>query len=189
MRKLAILVFQTIDGVMQAPSDPSEDYSGGFTKGGWAKKYWEEVMEQVGKEAMSKPYDLLLGRKTYELFSTHNSGKDSPLNDMRKYVVTKTLAHLDWQNSVPVTGDVAEEITKLKEQDGPLLQVHGSWELIQELVKHDLVDEFRLWTFPVLVGLGKKTFSEPHAVENLSLIKSGTTTNGVSMSFYERNRY
>lgn len=186
MRKLAILTFQSLDGVMQAPSDPNEDTSRGFTKGGWAKRYWEEVMEQVGREAMLEPYDLLLGRKTYELFSVHNSELDSPLNDMTKYVITNTLSELNWQNSIPVSGDVAKEVAKLKEQNGLLLQVHGSWELIQLLMRHNLVDEFRLWTFPVIVGSGKKTFSEEYPTENLSLTKSEISTNGVSMTFYQK---
>lgn len=151
---------------MQAPSDPNEDTSGGFTNGGWAKNLCKEVMEQVSREAMSEPYDLLLGRKTYELFSVHNSELDSPLNDLTKYVVTNTLSELKWQNSVPISGDVPKEIAKLKEQDGSLLQVHGSWELIQELLKHDSIDEFRLWTFPLIIGSGKKTFSEKGLTKN-----------------------
>ncbi|WP_303318509.1 dihydrofolate reductase family protein [Flavivirga abyssicola] len=186
MRKLAILTFQSLDGVMQAPSDLNEDTSEGFTKGGWAKDHWKEVMEQVGREAMSQPYDLLLGRKTYELFSVHNSGIDSPLNHKTKYVITNTLSELNWQNSIPISGNVAKEVTKLKEKDGLLLQVHGSWELIQELLKHDLIDEFRLWTFPVLIGSGKKTFLEKNLPENLTLIKSETLPNGVIMSFYQK---
>lgn len=186
MRKLAILTFQSLDGVMQAPSDSSEDTSGNFTKGGWAKSYWKEVMEQVGREAMSEPYDLLLGRKTYELFSLNNSELDSPLNNMTKYVMTNTLSILNWRNSIPISGDVAKEVAKLKKQDGLLLQVHGSWELIQELMRHNLVDEFRLWTFPVLIGSGKKTFAKEFLTENLSLIKSETTTNGVNMTFYQK---
>jgi len=188
MRKLAILTFQSLDGVMQAPNDPKEDTSGGFTKGGWAKSHWEEVMEQVGREAMSEPYNLLLGRKTYELFSMHNSSSDSPLNDMTKYVVTKTLSELNWQNSIPISGDVAKEVARLKEQDGPLIQVHGSWELIQELMSHNLVDEFSLWTFPVLIGSGKKTFSKEYFAENLSLIKSETSANGAIMAFYRKEK-
>lgn len=188
MRKLAILTFQSLDGVMQAPSEPSEDYSGGFIQGGWAKRYWDEVMEQVGREAISEPYDLLLGRKTYELFSKHNSGIDSPLNEMIKYVTTNTLSELEWKNSIIVSGEIAKEVAKLKEQDGPLLQVHGSWALIQELMRHNLVDEFRLWTFPVIVGSGKKTFSEERTAASLSLIKSAVTTHGVSMAFYQKEK-
>ncbi len=188
MRKLAILTFQTIDGVMQAPSDPSEDDSGGFDQGGWAKTHWDEVMEQVSREAMAERYDVLLGRKTFELFRKHNSQIDSPFNDMTKYVVSNTLSDLNWKNSIAITGDIRTEITKLKQQDGPLLQVHGSWQLIQELIKHDLIDEFRLWTFPVLAGSGKKTFSETNLSKKLSLIKSEISPNGAIMSFYQRSK-
>ncbi|MCE7995647.1 MAG: dihydrofolate reductase [Roseivirga sp.] len=184
MRKLAILVFQSLDGVMQAPSIPEEDTSGGFTKGGWARSHWDEVMEQVALEAMSEPYDLLLGRKTYELFSEHNSSVDSPLNDMTKYVITNSLSELDWQNSIVISGNVAREISKLKAQDGPLLQVHGSWQLIQELLKNDLVDELRLWTFPVIIGSGKRLFTEGVANKKLSLLKSESSPNGAIMSIY-----
>ena len=184
MRKLTLLTFQTLDGVMQAPGLPNEDTTGGFTTGGWAKSYWDEVMEQVGREAMSEPYDLLLGRKTYELFSVHNSSSDSPFNDMTKYVVTNTLTKLDWQNSTAIFGDIAVEIKKLKQQSGPLIQVHGSWQLIQELLKHNLVDELRLWTFPLIIGSGKRLFTDITLSQNISLIKSEACKNGVIMSLY-----
>lgn len=185
MRKLAILTFQTLDGVMQAPSLPDEDTTGGFTKGGWAKSHWDEVMQQVGREAMSKPYDLLLGRKTYELFSLHNSSSDSPLNDLRKYVVTNTLPQLDWQNSTIINGNIAKEVAQPKKQDGPLIQVHGSWQLVQELLKHNLVDELRLWTFPVIIGSGKRLFTTDTLTQKLALIKSEACKNGAIMSFYK----
>ncbi len=188
MRKLAILTFVTLDGVVQAPKLPEEDTSNNFQLGGWADTYWDEVMEQVGKEAMSQPYDLLLGRKTYELFATHNSeNSDSPLNKFTKYVVTNTLDKLDWQNSIRISGNIVEEVTKLKEQNGLLLQVHGSWELINTLIKNDLVDEFRLWTFPVILGEGKRLFSEVGIHKNFTLVKSEPTTNGVVMNIYRRD--
>ncbi len=191
MRKLAILTFQTLDGVMQAPSAPEEDFSGDFTQGGWANDCWEEVMEQVGKEAMADPYDLLLGRKTYEIFASSfaNSPSDNPaakkLNSAKKYVVTSTLEKLQWQNSEPVTGNIASEIVKLKEQDGPLLQVHGSGQLIQTLLSNELIDEFRLWTFPVVVGAGKRLFSEGIVPSKLKLTKYESCPSGAFMSFYE----
>lgn len=191
MRKLAILTFQTLDGVMQAPSDPNEDASGGFTQGGWARECWEEVMEQVGREAMAEPYDLLLGRATYELFAASfaNSTGDNPiaekLNKAKKYVVTSTLEQLLWQNSEQITGDIVAEISRLKAQDGPLLQVHGSWQLIQMLLCHKLIDEFRLWTFPVIVGAGKRLFAEDAVPSNLKLMKFESTPSGVYMSIYQ----
>lgn len=187
-RKLAVLTFMTLDGVVQAPKSPDEDTSDNFDLGGWADNpYWDEVMASVGAHAMDKPYDLLLGRKTYSLFSEFNApNPSSPLNDLTKYVVTNTLKELGWKNSIPITGNVVEQITKLKEREGLLLQVHGSWELIQMLLKHDLVDEFRLWTFPVVLGKGKRLFSNRSFHKNLRLMKSETTPNGVVMGIYKK---
>lgn len=133
MRKLAILTFQTLDGVVQAPSVPEEDLSGGFTQGGWANECWDDVMEQVAREAMAVPYDLLLGRITYHILasgfakSAGDNALAKKLNAAKKYVVTSTLEQLKWQNSEKITGDIVAEISRLKEQDGPLLQVHGGW--------------------------------------------------------------
>ena len=192
MRNLAILTFQTLDGVMQAPSVPEEDFSGGFTQGGWANDCWEEVMEQVGREAMAEPYDLLLGRKTYDIFASSfsNAEPDNPvaakLNQARKYVVTSGSEILTWQNSVKIgPDDVAGEIAKLKQQEGPLLQVHGSWHLIQTLLSNDLIDEFRLWTFPVTVGAGKKLFADGAIPAKFQLSKFDTCPSGASMHFYK----
>ena len=191
MRNLAILTFQTLDGVMQAPSVPEEDLSGGFTQGGWARDCWDEVMEQVGREAMAEPYDLLLGRATYESFTASfaNSTGDNPtaekLNNARKYVVTSTLKQLQWQNSEQVSGDIAAEVSRLKEQGGPLLQVHGSWQLIQTLLANELIDEFRLWTFPVIVGAGKRLFSEGTVPSNMKMTKCEPCPSGAFMSFYK----
>ena len=190
MRKLAILTFQTLDGVMKAPSVPEEDYSGGFTKGGWANDCWGEVMEQVGREAMAEPYDLLLGRSTYETFASSfaNADIESPvakkLNSAKKFVVTSSLKKLEWENSERIIGDVASEVSLLKKQDGPLLQVHGSWQLIQTLLSHNLIDEFRLWTFPVVVGSGKRLFSDSTTPLNLELTKFKSCPSGAFMSFY-----
>lgn len=194
MRELAILTFVTLDGVMQAPKLPEEDTSNGFESGGWAERYWDEVMVQVQKEAMAEPYDLLLGRKTYELFaSVHASNlnqelNESPMNEAVKYVVTNSKKKLDWKNSSPITGNIQEKIAELKAQDGLLLQVHGSWELIQTLLKNDLIDEFRIWTFPVIVGNGKRLFNGNCVPKNLTLVKTEPTSNGVVMSIYRREK-
>ncbi|WP_422103972.1 dihydrofolate reductase family protein [Winogradskyella sp.] len=193
MRDLAILTFQSLDGVMQAPSDPSEDTSDEFTKGGWAKPYWNQVMEQVMREAMAEPYDLLLGRKTYEIFASHfpNADKNNPvaqrLNKAIKYVVASNESPINWENSVNIKGDVISEIQKLKNKEGPLLQVHGSWELIQELLQYNLIDQLRLWTFPVIVGSGKRLFAKDLSLKSLSLIKSEICDNGAIMSIYNLN--
>lgn len=194
MRELAILSFITLDGVMQSPTSPDEDPSGGFSAGGWAAPYWEPVMPQVYAEAMSEPYDLLLGRKTYDIFASHwpnVSADDDPvaarLNGGHKYVVTSSPTHpLPWQESTRVCGDAPSEIGKLKAGTGPLIQVHGSAELIQTLLRHDLIDEYRLWTFPVVVGDGKRLFADGATPMDLTLVRSAPTQNGVLMSIYRR---
>jgi len=190
MRKLAILTFQTLDGVMQAPGLPEEDYSGDFTQGGWAKECWDEVMEQVGREAMAEPYDLLIGKSTYDIFATGFSNADShnptaeKLNNAKKYVVTSSLKELQWKNSQKISGDIPAEISRLKKQDGPLLQVHGSWQLIQSLLTNELIDEFRIWTFPVVVGSGKRLFADGAVPASLKLTKFETCSCGAFMSFW-----
>lgn len=189
MRKLAILTFMTLDGVMQAPADPAEDRSGDFAHGGWAKPWWSEVMEQVQEEAMAEPYDMLLGRRTYEIFAPHWSRADgadaATLNQAKKYVASSTLTDVNWMNSTVLSGDVPAEIQRLKAANGPLLQVHGSWGLIQTLLEHDLIDEFRLWVFPLTLGSGKRLFSSGTPPENLKLLRARETKNGVRMGIYE----
>src|SRR5215207_5000726 len=165
MRKLAVSTFLTLDGVMQAPGGPEEDPTGGFTHGGWSVNYWDELMGQAMGEAMSRPFDLLLGRKTYEIFAAHwPYATDQPaadvLNSATKYVASTTLDAVEWQNSILLEGDVAEAVSRLKEEEGPEIQVHGSGNLIQTLLEHDLVDEYRLWTFPVVLGTGKRLFAD-----------------------------
>ncbi len=192
VRELAILTFVTLDGVMQAPAMPDEDRSGGFTNGGWAAPYWDEVMSQVRREAMAQAYDMLFGRKTYDLFAGHWIGvKGDPAADMMnaatKYVATSSPETLNWTHSHAITGDVASKVAGLKNQDGPLLQVHGSGELIQALMAADLVDEYRLWTFPTLVGPGKRLFQSGYGRKNLKLSKSEACRNGVVMNIYRRD--
>ena len=192
MRTLAILTFLTLDGVMQAPGDPDEDRSGGFTHGGWARDCWDEVMQQVMREAMAAPYDLLLGRTTYEMFAASfaNSGDNNPvaekLNSARKFVVTSSMNQLKWQNSERITGNIAAEVSRLKERDGPLLQVHGSWQLIQTLLSQELIDELRLWTFPVVIGVGKRLFGHGAMPTSLKLVKAESCPGGAVMSIYRR---
>ncbi|MGI9418181.1 MAG: dihydrofolate reductase family protein [Geminicoccaceae bacterium] len=193
-RKLAILTFVTLDGVMQAPSQPEEDASRGFDRGGWARPWWDEVMADVQQEAMAEPYDLLLGRKTYDIFAPHfaNAGDNGDgvtrrLNEATKYVVTNSLQSLDWSPSVVIGGDVIQRTKELKAEDGKLLQVHGSWELIQTLLASDLIDEFRLWTFPVLAGGGKCLFDGRALPSGLTLVTSGATPGGVVKTIYRRD--
>ena len=180
MRELAIITFVTLDGVMQSPSSPDEDPSDGFAGGGWAADYWGEVMEQVRREAMSVPYDMLFGRRTYEIFAAHfpTSSSDDPesrmMNEATKYVATNTLTSFNWQNAIAIAGDIAAGVANLKEQDGPLIQVHGSGALIQTLMDEDLIDEFRIWTFPVVAGGGRRLFERGARSCRLALVKSLT---------------
>src|SRR5688572_19305656 len=145
MRKIIVLSFITLDGVMQGPGGPTEDTSGNFTYGGWSVPYFDDFVGGVMEEQLSRPFDLLLGRKTFEIFASYwpQHPKEGPeINNATKFVVSNTLTKHEWEKSVFLKGDVMEEIKKLKQQEGPDLQVHGSGNLIQALMEHDLVDEF-----------------------------------------------
>ena len=190
MRKLVVSTFLTLDGVMQAPGGPREDESGGFAHGGWSVNYWDEQMGQVMGEAMSTPFDLVLGRKTYDIFAAHwpHAADDpgaKPLNDATKYVASRSRPTLEWSNSVRIEGDAAEGIVALKADNGPELQVHGSGDLIQTLLRHNLVDEFRLWVFPVVIGSGKRLFSDGAVPSGLKLVDSTVSSTGVVIGTYE----
>ncbi|MDE2967865.1 MAG: dihydrofolate reductase family protein [Chloroflexota bacterium] len=195
MRELAILSFVTLDGVMQSPTSPEEDASGGFAAGGWGAPYWEQVMPQVYAEAMSAPYDLLFGRRTYDVFASHWPNVDpeedpvaARLNGGHKYVAARTASHpLAWGPATRIGDDLVGEVGRLKSGDGPLIQVHGSAELIQTLLAHELIDEFRLWVFPVVVGDGKRLFADGVVPGSLELLRTGSTGNGVVMSVYRRS--
>ena len=188
MRTLAVNTFISLDGVMQAAGGPDEDPTGGFTLGGWAVNYFdEEMIEQVAK---SDPYELLLGRGTYEIFAAHWPYDEGPianqLNSTRKHVASRTLKKVEWNNSTLISGEVAEYVTELKSQDGPDIQVHGSPGLIQTLLEHDLIDEYRLWIFPVVVGAGKRFFGDGVVPGALKLVNSWVSSTGVTINTYER---
>jgi dihydrofolate reductase len=190
MRKLIVSTFVSLDGVMQAPGGPEEDDSGGFALGGWSVNYWDERMGQVMAEAMSVPFDLVLGRRTYEIFAAYwpNAPEEAgakPLNDATKYVASRGRPKLDWSTSILIEGDAAEGIAALKRGDGPELQVHGSGNLIQTLLRHDLVDEYRLWVFPLVIGSGKRLFAEGTIPSALRLVDSKVSTTGVVIGTYE----
>jgi dihydrofolate reductase len=194
VRNIVVSTFVTLDGVMQGPGGPEEDPTGGFTHGGWSVNYWDDVMGQAMGESMGKPFDLLLGRKTYEIFAAYwpnapaEAGADA-LNNATKYVVSTTLDKAEWQNSQlirPGERDVPEQIRRLREQDGPEIQVHGSGQLIQTLIKHDLVDRYFLRIFPVLLGTGKRLFGDGTVPAGLRLVDSKTSTTGVIIATYER---
>jgi dihydrofolate reductase len=188
MRILAVNTFMSLDGVMQAPGGPDEDPTGGFELGGWGASYFDD--EMLGQVAESAPYELLLGRGTYEIFAAHWPYDEGPiadqLNSTRKHVASTTLDRLDWNNSTLIRGDVADYVRKLKSQDGPEIQVHGSPGLIQTLLEHDLIDEYRLWIFPVVIGTGKRFFGDGTIPAGLKLVDSKVSKTGVTINTYQR---
>lgn len=193
MRRIIVLSFVTLDGVMQAPGGPTEDPSGGFAYGGWTVPYFDEFAGKVMTEQLSRPFDLLLGRTTYEIFAAywplHDDAADpvaSGLNQATKYVVSHAPMELPWKGSVLVTGDVVGAIEALKRGEGPELQVHGSGNLIQTLLRHDLVDELWLKTFPITLGPGKRLFAEGTRPAAFRLTRSAVSPSGVIVANYER---
>jgi dihydrofolate reductase len=191
MGKLVVGTFLTLDGVMQAPGGPEEDTEDGFEHGGWSVPFWgDDRMGEFMDDSMGRAEALLLGRKTYEIFAGYwpNAGDDNPmavkLNSVEKYVASTTLDSVDWQNSTLIEGDVAEAVAKLKDEKTEI-QVPGSQNLIQTLLKHDLIDEYRLWFFPVALGTGKRLFADGTMPTNLKLIASETSSTGVAMNTYE----
>lgn len=192
MSKLVVGTFLSLDGVMQAPGGPDEDPSGGFRHGGWSVGYWDDAMGEVITESIQQADSLLLGRKTYEIFAAHwpHVTDDDPvaakLNSMPKYVASTTLDRVEWNNSTLINGDLAQEIPKLKDQRGGEIQVQGSCQLIQTLMKHELVDEYRLWIFPVLLGSGKRLFGDGTMPAGLKLLDTTASSSGVVIHRYER---
>jgi dihydrofolate reductase len=190
MRQLVVSTFLTLDGVMQAPGGPGEDDSGGFAHGGWTVPYFDEQVGAFMGELMTPPFDLVLGRRTYDIFAAywpHASEEEGagPLNDATKYVASRGLPTLSWERSVLIEGDVAEGIAALKEQNGPQLQVHGSQNLLQTLIRAGLVDRYRLLVFPVVLGSGKRLFADGTIPSALRLVSSTVSGTGVVMGTYE----
>ena len=189
MRKIIVLTFVTLDGVMQGPGGPTEDTSGNFTLGGWTVPYFDEFLGNTMSEQMGKPFDLLLGRKTFEIFASYwpqYEGGPNPINDATKYVASKTLTTHTWQKSVFLNGNVADKIKALKQQEGPDLQVHGSATLIQTLLQHDLIDEFWLKIFPVTLGGGKRLFGAGTIPAAYTLVASSASPVGVMVATFKR---
>ena len=188
MRTLAVITFVSLDGVMQAPGGPHEDPTGDFTKGGWAVNYFDE--EMMDRISGTTPYELLLGRGTYEIFAAHWPYDEGPiadhLNSTRKHVASATLDRVEWNNSTLIPGDVAEYVEALKREEGPEIQVHGSPGLIQTLLQHDLIDEFRIWIFPVALGTGKRLFGDGTIPVALRLVDSSVSKTGVTTNTYAR---
>ena len=190
MRKLVVNTFVTLDGVMQAPGGPEEDPTGNFKYGGWSFNYWDDMMGKVMSEFMEKPFELLLGRRTYEIFAAHwpyikNDPTADKFNATKKYVVSKTITKLNWKNSYLIKNNIATEINELKKQDGPELQVHGSSNLIKTLINENLVDLINIWTFPLTVGKGKQLFGDGTNAINLKLIDIKSSSTGVIISTYQ----
>lgn len=192
MRRVIAGAFVSLDGVMQGPGGPQEDPTGGFTHGGWTVNYWDETMGPFMAAMFAKPFDLLLGRKTYEIFAAHwpfvedSDPTAASLNAATKYVATSSTEPLTWKNSVALRGNVASEIARLKQGSGPNLLTQGSTILLQTLLAHDLVDELRLLVFPLVLGPGKRLFGKGTKPSALKLTATSTSTTGVVMSVYER---
>ena len=189
MRKIVVLEHITLDGVIQAPGAPGEDPSGGFAYGGWVAPYSDEVLGTLLRGQMNLPFNLLLGRKTFEIWAAHwpQHGDAWPgVNPATKYVASNTLTAHEWQPSVFLSGDIAGKVAALKEQPGPDLHVWGSAGLVQTLIRHDLVDTFWLMIYPLTLGSGKRLFAGGTTPAAYKLTESRVTPRGVIVANYER---
>ena len=193
MRKLVVGTFVTMDGVMQAPGGPDEDRDGGFQHGGWLVPYFDERFLEIMTEWTKRAGAFLLGRKTYEIFAASWPNSTDPadeiamaLNTRPKFVASRTLAGVDWNNAILLHGEVADEVAKLKTQDGGEIQVHGSGNLLQTLLRHDLIDTLRIWQFPVVLGTGKRLFGEGTIPRSFRLVDTQMNTTGAVLHVYER---
>jgi len=193
MRKLVAGTFLTLDGVMQAPGGPNEDREGGFRHGGWLVPYFDEKFGEIMTEWTKRAGAYLLGRKTYEIFAASWPKSTDPadeiataLNTRPKFVASRTLDKVTWNNSHLLKGDVIEEVAKLKVLEGGEIQVHGSSNLLQTLLKHNLIDTLRIWQFPVVVGTGKRLFGEGTIPGSFRLVDTQQTATGAVLNVYER---
>jgi dihydrofolate reductase len=193
MRRLIVGAFTSLDGVVQAPGEPDEDRDGGFPHGGWLVPYFDEKFGQAMTEWTKRAGAFLLGRRTYEIFAGSWPNATDPadeaaaaLNTRPKFVASRTLRQLSWNNAHLLEGDVAVEVARLKEQGGGEIQVHGSGHLLQTLLRHDLVDTLRIWQFPVVLGTGKRLFGEGAVPLAFRLVESQQTVTGAVFHVYER---
>ena len=194
MPKIVVNAFLTLDGVMQAPGGPDEDREGGFVHGGWQAPYADEVMGRLVTEGFADDDGFLLGRKTYEIFANYwpkvtdpNDPIAAALNSRPKYVASRGLERVAWNNSSLIKGDVVAEVRKLRQQPGRTLQTWGSTELLQTLLKHDLIDEYRLFIFPVVLGAGKRLFGNGTMPVALKQVESATSAKGATYHRLERS--
>lgn len=192
MRKIITTTFITLDGVMQAPGGAKEDNSNGFSYGGWQFEFeWDELANSIMSKFMTTPFELLLGKRTYDIFAAYwpNTQEEpqvaKPFNSTKKYVVSHKPFDLTWNNSSLITGNVVEEIKKLKDSDNPDLWVWGSGNLIQTLLQHNLIDLMHIWTYPVTIGTGKKLFAEGTQPMHFKAVDLKTTTTGIVIATYE----
>ncbi|MDW7661784.1 MAG: dihydrofolate reductase family protein [Bacillota bacterium] len=189
MRKIIVLEHITLDGVIQAPGGPDEDNSGGFAHGGWITPYSDETLGALLRGQMSKPFDLMLGRKTYEIWAPYwprHKEAWPEVNRATKYIASNTMAVGEWQPSVILSGDIAEQIKQIKEQDGPDIHVWGSGDLIQTLLSHNLIDQFWLMIYPITLGSGKRLFADGTVPAAFKVTESVVTPSGVIVVTYER---
>jgi dihydrofolate reductase len=188
MRKIIVPSFLTMDGVLQAPGGPEEDRTNGFKWGGWQFPYQDEQTNKILSKIFSTPFDLLLGRRTYEIFAAHwpyqNDKIAEIFNRINKYVVATTPIDLSWKNSILINKDVVNELKKLKKQDGPDLLVHGSSRLVQTLLSNHLIDVLHTWIFPITLGTGKKLFQEGTQAQEWKLTDSVVSPTGVIIASY-----
>jgi dihydrofolate reductase len=189
MRKIVVLEHISLDGVIQAPGGPDEDISGGFAYGGWISSFSDEILGIALSRQMNMPFDLLFGRKTFDIWAPywpHHADAWPNVNKATKYVVSNTMTSSEWQPSVFIIGDVAEKVAKIKQQQGPDLNVWGSGSLIQTLIKHDLVDVFWLMIYPITLGVGKRLFADGTIPTAFKVTESKISSNGVIVMNYER---
>ena len=189
MRKVNVLEFVSLDGVMQAPGGPEEDTSGGFAYGGWISPHSDPVLSTAIRKQMNMPFDLLIGRNTFDIWAPywpqHNDIWPA-VNTAIKYVASNTITSHEWRPSAFLNGDIAEKLTKIKQQEGPDLHVYGSANLVQALIKHDLVDAFWLKIYPITLGGGKRLFADGTIPAAFKVTESTVTSKGVIIVNYER---
>jgi dihydrofolate reductase len=193
MRRLVVGSFLTLDGVMQAPGGPNEDRDGGFAHGGWLVPYFDDRLVEIMTEWTTRAGAFLFGRRTYEIFASSWPNASDPadeiaatLNTRPKFVASRTLKRVDWSNSTLLTGDVVAEVAALKAGEGGEIQVHGSSDLLQTLLRHDLVDTLRIWQFPVVLGTGKRLFGRGAIPRSFRLVETQSSTTGAVLHVYER---